>query len=186
MEPTTTNTSYETTPQTQPGIWAVGAKGGLYTGLVLIIFALIGFLTGLQSNTAYTYIYPFLSFIIGIYLTHKAFKDQGDGYMSYGQGLGLGTVLGLVSGLLSGIFSVVYLTIIDDSLIKSQLDQARFQLEEQGMSDAEVDQFMSYSEMVASPLGIFLMSILSYIIYAFIISLIVSAFTKNTDPTLEY
>jgi hypothetical protein len=54
------------------------------------------------------------------------------------------------------------------------------------MSDQQIDQAMSYSEMFTSPIGIFLMTIVAYIFYGFIISLIVSAFTKNTDPTVEY
>jgi hypothetical protein len=182
---TKTTTSYETPTHAQPSVWAVGTKGGLYTGLVLIIFSLITFILGVRDQWIGT-IVQIVSFLIGIYLTHKAFKDQGNGYMSYGQGLGLGTILSLVSGALVGAFSAIYLAFIDDTILREQMEEARFQLEEQGMSDQQIDQAMSYSEMFTSPIGIFLMTIVAYIFYGFIISLIVSAFTKNTDPTVEY
>lgn len=183
---TTTTSSYETTPQTQPSVWSVGMKGGLYTGLVLVIFSLVTYLLDLGQNQALSTIFILVSFIIGIYLTHKAFKEQGNGYMSYGQGLGLGVVLGLISGALGAIFSIIYLNLIDDTMLQRQMDQARYQLEEQGMSDAQIDQAMSVSEMMTSPIAMFFITILTYLFFSFIIALIVSAFTKKTDPTVEY
>lgn len=185
MEPTTTS-SYQTTPQTQPSVWSVGMKGGLYTGLVLVIFSLLTYLLDLTQTPGLSTIFLFVSFVVGVYLTHKAFKEQGNGFMSYGQGVGLGGVLGLISGALGALFSIVYLNLIDDTLLERQMDQARYQLEEQGMTDAQIDQAMSISQMMTSPIAMFFITILTYLFFAFIISLIVSAFTKKTDPTVEY
>ncbi|WP_051049887.1 DUF4199 domain-containing protein [Nafulsella turpanensis] len=182
----TTTSTYETAPQTQPGVWSVGMKGGLYTGLVFIVFSLITFLAELQQDSGLSTIFMVISFIVGIYLTHKAFKDQGNGFMSYGQGLGLGVVLGLVSGIIGSLFSVIYMTFIDETIIARQMEIARIQLEEQGMSDAQIEQAMEISEMMMSPVALFFIGILTYIVVSFIVSLIVSAFTKNTDPSVEF
>lgn len=182
----TTSSSYQTTHQVQPSIWAVGVKGGIYTGLVLIIFSLIIFLGGFFGDSTFSTISLLLSYTIGIYLTHKAFKDQGNGFMTYGQGLGLGAIVGLVSATLNAVFSFIYLTFIDDTLLSRQIEAVRIQLEERGMSDAEIDQAMQFSEMFMSPVGLLLIGILSGLFYGFIVALIVSAFTKNTDPTVEY
>lgn len=183
---TTTTSSYQTTPQTQPNVWAIGAKGGLYTGLVLILISLIVFLAGWYGNKYGSTISSVISYIIGIFLTHKAFKDQGNGYLTYAQGLGLGTILGGVSGILSSAFMVIYLTVIDPALMQTQMETARIQLEEDGMSDAQIDQALEISEMFMSPVSMFLMGIVGGIIFGFIVALIVSIFTKNTDPTVEY
>lgn len=179
--------SYETaSPQTpQPNVWAVGAKGGLYTGLVLILFSLVTYVFVIQ-DTWFGVIYQTLTFGIGIFLTHKAFKDQGNGYLSYGQGLGLASVLGMVGGALVALFSVVYLTVIDDTVLQRMMEQARTQLEDQGLTDAQIDQGLAMTEMMQNPLFLFFSTIISCIFYAFLISLLVSAFTKNTDPTIEY
>ena len=183
---TTSTSSYQTTPQTQPNIWAVGAKGGLYTGLVLILISLVIFLAGWYGEGAGSTISSVISYIIGIYLTHKAFKDQGNGYMSYAQGLGLGAIVGGVSAVLSAAFNVIYLTFIDPTFMQTQMETARIQLEERGMSDTEIDQAMQMSEMFMSPVAMFLMGIVGGVIMGFVVALIVSAFTKNTDPTAEY
>lgn len=182
----TATSSYETTPQIQPGIWALGAKGGLYTGLVLIIISLVILLAGIHGDQYASTISSIISYIVGIYLTHQAFKDQGNGFMTYTQGLGLGSVVGLVSATLSTIFMIIYTTFIDTTLQENQLEAARVQLEERGMSDAEIEQAMQFSEMFISPFAMFFMGILSGLFIGFIIALIVSAFTKNTDPTVEY
>lgn len=185
MEPTTTS-SYQTTPQTQPSLWSVGVKGGLYTGLVLIIFTLISYVAGLNTDPWFGNLFQLFSFVIGIYLTHKAFKEQGDGFMSYGQGLGLGAIVGLISSVLTAIFAIIYVNLIDDTIISSQLDEMRFQFEEQGLSDEQIDQAISMTEMMMGPIGMFFSIVFMSVLYAFILSLIVSAFTKRTDPTVEY
>ena len=182
----TTTTSYETTPQIQPSVWAVGTKGGIYTGLVLIIISLIIFIGGWFGDSIAGNISSFISYVVGIYLTHKAFKEQGNGYMTYGQGLGLGSIVGLVAGALNAAFSAIYLTFIDDTLLQNQLEQGRIQLEERGMSDSEIEQALEMSEMFMSPVALFFFGLLGGLFFGFIVALIVSAFTKNTDPTIEY
>lgn len=182
----TTTSSYQTTPQTQPSVWSVGVKGGIYTGLIFIIYTLLTYITeweGLQTaNTLFTLI----SLGIGIWLTHKAFKDQGNGFMSYSQGLGLGTVLGLIAGLLNGLVAVLYLTFIDSSFMERQMDKVIIQFEEQGMTDAQIEQSMQFMEYTMNPIAIFFMSIIFTAIFAFLVSLVVAAFTKNNDPSTEY
>lgn len=176
------------TNASQPSVWSIGAKGGLYTGLVLIILGLIVNILELQSLREGwgSFLYSTISLGIGIFLTHKAYKEQGNGLMSYGQGLGIGTVLGIVAGVLSAIFSVVYLTYIDPELMDSIMDMQRIKMEEQGMSDAEIDQAMDMASNFQSPGMLFLFATLGTIFYAFLVSLIVSIFTKRNDPAMEY
>lgn len=186
METTTSSSSYASGPKIQAGVWPVGAKGGLYTGLILVIFSLVSFFLEVSRDSLGGTIFTVISYCIGIYLTHKAFKAQGNGFMSYGQGLGLGTVVGMVSGFLNAIFVVIYLSFIDSNVISRQMDQMRIQLENKGLSDAEIDQGMYFAEMMASPIVLFFSVIVGSIFYAFIIALIISAITKKTDPDLEY
>jgi hypothetical protein len=182
----TTTSSYQTTPQTQPSTWSVGVKGGIYTGLIFVIYSLLTFITEWEGFQEANTLFSLISLIIGIWLTHKAFKDQGNGYMSYAQGLGLGTILGLVAGAINGLVSLLYLSFIDTAYMERQTEKVIIQLEEQGLSDAQIDQTMQFMEYTMNPVSVFFMSILLSVIFAFLVSLIVSAFTKNSGPTLEY
>ena len=173
-------------PENQPTVWAVGAKGGLYTGLVFIIFGLIVFLGGFFGNQWLSNIFTLIAFSVGVYLTHNAYKEQGNGFMSYGQGLGLGAVVGLVSGILNAAFVTIYMGFIDPTLLQAQIQESIYQMEEQGLTDAQIEQAMQVSEMFTSPLAIFFLQIFSSLFFAFLVALVVSAFTKNTDPTAEY
>lgn len=182
----TTTSSYQTTPHTQPSTWSVGVKGGIYTGLIFVIYSLLTFITEWEGFQEANTLFSLISLIIGIWLTHKAFKDQGNGYMSYAQGLGLGTILGLVAGAINGLVSLLYLSFIDTAYMERQTEKVIIQLEEQGLSDTQIDQTMQFMEYTMNPVSVFFMSILLSVIFAFLVSLIVSAFTKNSDPTLEY
>ena len=185
MEPVT---HYETTTThpTAPTVWSKGLKGGLITGAVLIVFTLVAYLLDQANNQWLSGLFNFFSLVTGIVLTHRAFKDENGGFMSYGQGLGLGSVLGLISGLLLGIFSFIYISFVDDSIIQQRLDETRYQYEELGMDDAQIDQSMEMVEMMVTPGMLFILSILGVLFYAFILSLIISAFTKNNNPEHVY
>ena len=184
MDPVTH--SETTTHPTTPSVWSKGSKGGLITGAVLIVFSLVIHLIGETSNQLLSGIFTIISLIVGIVLTHRAFKEENGGFMTYGQGLGMGSVVGLISGVLLGIFSFIYISFVDDSSIQQAIDTARDQYEEMGMSDAQIDQSMGMVEMFTSPAMIFVFSVLGVLLYAFILSLIISAFTKNNHPEHVY
>ena len=182
----TTTSSYQTTPQTQPSTWSVGLKGGIYTGLIFVIYTLLTYITEWEAFQKANTLFTLISLIIGIWLTHKAFKEQGNGFMSYSQGLGLGTILGLVAGAINGLVALLYLSFVDTAFMERQMEKVVIQLEEQGMTDAQIDQTMQFMEYTMNPVAVFFMSIFLTAIFAFLVSLVVSAFTKNSDPSLEY
>ena len=56
------------------------------------------------------------------------------------------------------------------------------EMENQGMSDAEIEQAMSFAEVFMSPMGMMIMGLIMGVFFAFLASLIVSIFTKNSAP----
>lgn len=185
MEPVQrTETTYQQT--TPPTVWSKGVKGGVITGIIMIVYSLLMYITESKALQSASFLFSLISLIIGIYLTHKAYKDENGGFMTYSQGLGLGSVLGIVSGVLGGIFAFIYLTFVDTEYMGRQMDATRIQLEEQGMSDAQIDQAMGFTEMLSSPGLLIVISILGSLFMAFILSLIISAFTKNNHPEQVY
>lgn len=164
---------------------SVALRYGLLTGVVSVIYSFILLATNLEQNTALSLL-GLIILIGGIFLAHKTYKENNDGFMSYGQGLGIGTLVSLISGLLGGIFRYVYLEFIDPAAAQRVLDQTRAKLEEAGnMSDAQIDQAVQMSQRFSSgPVGLVALVIGSVII-GFLISLIVAAVTKHNRPEFE-
>jgi len=162
----------------------VGIQYGVIAGVVMIIYGVILQISGFALETWTSYInYVFLAVLI--YLAQKKFLEGGDGFMSFGQGLGIGFWLSLVGGVISSIFSYIYLSFIDSSLIEQITEKARYDMEEKGMSDADIDTAMSFTEKFMTPGALAIMGILGIIFVGFILSLIVSAINKKADPKLE-
>ncbi len=175
----------ETTATTTVTPSSVSLRYGLLTGLVSIIFAFGIFATGQAANGGLASL-GFIILIAGIVLAHRAFKAANEGYMSYGQGLGIGTMLAAVSGTLSAVFNYVYREFIDPDMAARMVEQMRVKLEAAGnMSDAQIDQAISMSTKFSSgPIGL-AFGILFSILLGLVFSLIIAAITKNPKPEFE-
>jgi hypothetical protein len=170
--------------QSPPSTGKIALKWGLILGVVLILFSLVINMTGNFGNNALQSI-SYIFIIVGIVLAHKDYKDSGDGYMSYGKGLGIGTLTVIIAFVISGIFGYIYMTAIDPTLIDALKEQQILQMEEQGMSDAQIEQAMGFTESFMTPGMLTLFAILFSAFIGFILSLIISAFTKNNNPELD-
>lgn len=168
-----------------PTVKSVAMKWGLILGLISIAYFLIVTLGNLQAVSGINLIGLIPSIII-IYLAHKEFKDNGDGYMSYGQGLGLGTLLALISSLISAVFAYVYIKFIDTTYFDTVKDIQIAEMQKNRMSDSEIETAMGFTEGFMNAEVTFIFGIVMGVLAGFIISLIVSAITKNSNPELDY
>ncbi len=162
----------------------IGLRYGLILGLVSIVFGMILQLTGQATNNWLGYI-GYILFIVMIVLAHKAFKEGGDGFMSVGQGIGIGTLTSLIGGTMSSIFTFIYIKFVDDSMLQMIRDKQIEAMEKQGLDDAQIEQSMQIASKFSGPVAILIIGIIGAVFVGFIISLIVSLFTKKTNPALE-
>ncbi len=169
----------------KPTIWQAGLRIGLILALIFIIYSLILQLTGLVANQYLSYV-NYLITIGGIIWAHKSYKEMGDGYMSYGQGLGLGVYVAGLAGIISSIFLYLYLTLIDNSMIAIIMEKTRRDMEASGRGDDEIEQALSMTEKMMTPEMIVIFAILGSLLMGLVFSLIISAFTKNSNPEAEY
>ena len=165
----------------QPTTTQTGLRYGLILGLVSVIFAAIQYLAGLERNTALTILWVAIM-VVAIYFAHKYFKDQGDGFMTFGEGLKIGVIVAAVSGAISSVFNFFYLQFVDSSVLTKAMDEQRIKFEEQGMSDQQIEQAMGMAEKFTTPLATVLFIMLLSLFFGFVISLIISAITKNVNP----
>jgi len=171
-----------TTSTTSPS--SVAIRFGLIIGFVSIIYSLILFVTETNTNTTLSWLGMIIP-IVGIVLAYKAFKNENDGYMSYGQGLGIGTLLSAISGILSGLFTYVYVSFIDPTVLSRMREMQVLELEKKGMSDEQIEQAQGMVEKFSGPGMMLVFAIIGGIVIGFIISLIVAAIMKNNRPEFE-
>lgn len=163
---------------------SVALKYGVITAVAAIVYSAILLVTGLNTNQALGYL-GFVILIAGMVFAMRDFRTANAGYMSYGQGLGIGTMVSGIVGLLASAFTVLYMQFIDPNVMQQTIDNARENLEKQGMDDAQIDMAMQMTEKMMNPGMMFMLGILSYIIIGFIISLIVAAIMRRNEPVFE-
>ena len=164
----------------------IGLKNGIIIGLIFIVYGMIlQFLNLDMKLMGYLSYVNYVVLIVFVVLAHKAFKEDGDGFMTIGQGLGIGMLITLIGTVISSIFSYIYLKFIDDSMIQKTLDFQIEEMEKKGMDDATIDQAMSITSKIMTPEIMPIMAVVFMAFAGFIISLIVSVFTKKANPTLE-
>ncbi|UII32400.1 DUF4199 domain-containing protein [Fulvivirga ulvae] len=168
----------------QISVKQVATKYGLILGVISIALLLITVFAGLIGNQAMQYV-GYIPTIILIIYAHKEFKAQGDGFMSYGQGLGIGTLTVLIGTIISTVFFYVYVKFIDASFMEIIKDKQLEGMQEQGMSEEQIDQAMAMTSGFMTPEIMSVFAIFISVFFGFILSLIISAFTKNSNPDLD-
>ncbi|MCR9254195.1 MAG: DUF4199 domain-containing protein [bacterium] len=159
----------------------VAVKWGLILGMVSVILTLIVQLLTLYENQWAGWIgLPFS--IAVVFLAHNAFKNEGDGFMSYGQGLGIGVLLSLIASVISSLFNWVYLSFVDDGMIQFQIEKAHEEWEKQGMSSAQIEQAEGFMDIMMNPVTMTILGIVMGTLFGFLISLVVSAITQKKNP----
>jgi hypothetical protein len=173
MEPNVTTSAVTTR--------SVGIRYGIINGLIQVVYFLILTTAGLAVSSGFAPWVGFLISIVMLFLAHKYYKENGDGFMTYGQGIGLGFWTGLVSASISAIFTYIYAK-IDASYIASIREKAISDMEAQGQSQQQIDTAMKFVEMFTSAEAILVMGFVFGIIGMIVIALIVSIFTQKPHP----
>ncbi len=160
-------------------------KNGIILGLVLTIFSFILTFAGMVGNN-YIGMLNYVFIAVFVILAQNSFKTNGDGFMSFSQGIGIGTIVTLVGSLLSTIIGYFYTKFVDDSMVQLARDKAIQDLEARGLSSAEIDQAMQFSDKLLIPEVMYPIAIVVTVIVGVIISLIITLFTQKKDPSLEF
>jgi len=122
-------------------------------------------------------------FAIGIailVMAQKAFKDEGDGFMTYGQGFGIGFWITVISLLIAGLFSYVYANFIDLTAMDLFYEEQAEQMRERGQPD---DQIAVAQEWTKKLFWVFFF--VFGFIFSLIIPLVVTIFTKKENQQLQ-
>ena len=179
MEENRMNTPLDSAPeQGQPGVMAVGLRYGLMLGAVSIIYMLVLIVAGTSPFEQGWQGYVGFIFMIGAYvLAHKYFKENGDSYMSYGQGFGITFVITIVSTIVGMIFSYIYINYVDPNVFEAIWQKAEADMIEQGQSEEAIRMGMEWGRKL-----FWVFYLVGSLFWGAVIGLIVTIFTQKKRP----
>lgn len=169
----------------KPSTARIALKWGIISAIISVLFAIILYTFDLWKTWWVSLLIGLAMTVIILVLASKEFKSLNQGFMTFGEGLGISMLVITVSSLISNAFNQLYVNVIDES-IKGKI--ADFQEEmyiKQGLSEEQIDMAMQQAERFSSPGMQFLFGMLGALLMGFIIALIVSAIMKKNRPVFE-
>ncbi len=161
---------------------SVGVRFGLIAALIGIAYFLVLNVAGIDTTQGFWNWLTYAITLTLVILAHKQFKEKGDGYMSYGQGIGVAFWMAVVSSVISSIFTYIYIKFIDTGFLELVKDRQIEAMQQKGMSDEQIDQGMKMAAMFMTPEAMLIMILLGGIVATIIIALIVTIFTQKKNP----
>jgi len=110
----------------------VSIRYGLILGLVLTIFSILISVLGYAGNRTIGYA-GYLLMILVVVQAHIYYKSEGNGFLSFGQGLGIGTLVGAIAGAINSLVMYIYVKFIDSSVLDAIKDLQLEEMEKQGL-----------------------------------------------------
>ncbi len=161
---------------------SVGVRYGLIQAVISIAYFLVLTVAGVDMTSGIGRWASIIFYIAIIYLAHKNYKDQGDGFMSYGQGMSITFWLGLVCSLIYSAFFYGYIKLIDSSFVETIKNNEIEKMQEKGMSDEQIDQAMGFAAPFMTPEAMLIFGLVFGIIFILIVGLVISAITQHKNP----
>jgi hypothetical protein len=161
----------------------IGIRFGLIGGLLLVGLALVLDLTGMTdaaTGKGGTLSFIFQLLIMGGAIGYAIYQyRQAAGKITFGQAFGTGFWAALIMVLISGVYSLLFFLVIDPEVIETIKNQAFAQMEEQGMSDSDIEQSMGMMGFMFNPWILSVTATISNLIFAILVNLVLSAVLKN-------
>jgi hypothetical protein len=83
---------------------------------------------------------------------------------------------------MSSIFTFIYVSFINPAFVDAIKERSIMDMENRGMSDAEIEQAMQFTESFMTPTAITIFGLIGGVFFGFIVALIISIFTKKARP----
>lgn len=159
----------------------IGAKYGAISTIIGIAFFLVLSLSGGNPfDNTWGWIRIVISIVL-LVLAQNEFKKEGDGFMSYGKGFQVGAVMTIVGVILGNLFTLLYVNVIDPTVMEVFYDAQRAGMEEKNMPDEQIDVALEWTRKL-----FWYIAFIFGIIGGLIGTLIVTIFTQKKNPEAIY
>lgn len=164
-----------------PTIMNVGLKWGLISAGAAVLLFVVRAVTSTNpfDNKAWGWTIVTLAVTVALLvLAHREFKNNGNGYMSYGQGFKIGFLASLISLIVYGIFVLFYTAVIDTTVMDNVYQAQREEMEAGGnMTDEQIDMAIGFTKNLFWPI-FFVFGL----IFSTVFVLIITIFTQKANP----
>ena len=164
-----------------PNPTKVATKWALINALVCIILTYVYYFLNIEQGSAIQYL-SFIPFIAFLLLTQKEYKDQLNGFITFGQGFSAGFRYALFTGLVIGVFTIVYLWILNPEALEKSMEVARADMEAKDMSSADIDKALGITKSLGPWIGGFSVAVFYALVGAIIALIGAAIFKKERSP----
>jgi hypothetical protein len=168
--------------ENQVTIKSVGVKWGIILALISIVLSLVVNIFEMYGNDTIIQVVSMILLVAALAMSYSEFKSGNEGFMTLGQGFSLGMLIIAISSVISNVFSYFYMTIIDPGMIDSIREIQVTEMENQGLTDEQIEMAMEYAEFFMTPHMIVLMALIFTLFFGAIISVIVAAIMQKKKP----
>lgn len=166
-----------TSLESRPTVRSIGIKYGLFgAGLAVLQFLVLVMLGANAFDNKWSWIGIVITIAL-IVFAHREFKQEGDGFMSYGQGVGIGFWMAVISVIITGAFTLIYTSFIEPETMERFYDAQRIQMEDKNMPDDQIDMAISWTQKLFWWMYFFM-----GIFFGTLLAVIVSIFTQKKNP----
>ncbi len=155
--------------------WKNAMNYGAILGAITVGLTLIFYLTNFKPINWVKNI----SFVFFIYYGTKILRDKYyGGFITYNKAVGSGTMISIYAGIILSFFSFILLNYIAPELKEETMRVMEEELLNRGMSEDEVELFVSAQDSLSNPIVVMFSGIFGYSIIGLVISLFTSIFLK--------
>jgi hypothetical protein len=165
---------------------STGIRYGVIAAVIGIVYFLVLNTMGVDMSQGPASWFRYIITLGIIFMAHVYFKNNGSGFMSYGQGVNISMWIGLLSAVIGSVFSYIYIKFIDAGFIEMIKQNQIEQMEGKGMSEEQIDQAMKYASMFMTPEMIFVFGLVFGFLGTVVCGLIVSIFTQKKAPETAF
>lgn len=163
---------------------STGLRYGLMLGLVSIVYFLVINLSGMDPTQGWQR-WAGMIFNVGfLVLAHLYFREHNQGFMSFGQGLSISFWIGLFSALLAVTISALYLFYVDPASLERMQDLQRQGMEDQGLSEEQIDQGMQMAAKFMTPGFFIAFGLIGNVVLMLLTGLLITLFTQRADTRM--
>ena len=173
--------------QKSTSIWKSGLTLGVYLGIVIILYSVVLYVTGLSFNKFAGYISVAL-LLLGIVIIQLNYKKQQGNILTYGQGVGIAVIAMISTGIISMIYTYLIYAVIDPDYYQQFLlfmeEQTTATLLDRGMGEDQIQMSLEMQQKFQTPVILAGGALINSLVVGLIASLITSIFIKK-NPSDE-
>ena len=139
-------------------------------GLSVVVYALGMHLDQPWWQSVLNLIFMLAAIVYGL----KAFKSEGDGFLTISDSLKTGVAIALVAGIIGSVFTYLFVTVIETDFIPQLLEKTQENMiaENPQMTEEQLKMSMNMVEKFMTPTFMTTIGLISSLFFGFIISLL--------------